>query len=61
MFKKAGAPVYSDLCEKCEGDQKDAPMLGLTIVKGMKRDGHDYDEGHILIPATAASTMPRWN
>ena len=50
MFKKAGAPVYSDLCEKCEGDQKDAPMLGLTIVKGMKRDGHNYDEGHILDP-----------
>ena len=47
MFKKPGAPVYSDLCEKCEGDQKDAPMLGLTIVKGMKRDGHNYDEGHI--------------
>ena len=61
MFKKPGAPVYSDLCEKCEGDQKDAPMLGLTIVKGMKRDGHNYDEGHIWIPATAASTMPRWN
>ena len=50
MFKKPGAPVYSDLCEKCEGDQKDAPMLGLTIVKGMKRDGHNYDEGHILDP-----------
>ena len=50
MFKKPGAPVYSDLCEKCEGDQKDAPMLGLTIVKGMKRDGHNYEEGHILDP-----------
>jgi uncharacterized protein (DUF2147 family) len=50
MFKKPGAPVYSELCEKCEGDQKDAPMLGLTIVKGMKRDGHSYEEGHILDP-----------
>ena len=25
-------------------------MLGLTIIKGMKRDGRDYDEGHILDP-----------
>jgi len=50
MFKKPGAPLYSGLCEKCEGDQKDAPMLGLTIVKGMKRDGQKYDEGSILDP-----------
>jgi len=50
MFKKAGAPAHSDLCEKCEGDQKDASMLGLAIVKGMKRDGHNYEEGHILDP-----------
>jgi uncharacterized protein (DUF2147 family) len=50
MFKKPGAPVYSNACEKCEGDQKDAPMLGLTIVKGMKRDGRKYDEGSILDP-----------
>jgi uncharacterized protein (DUF2147 family) len=50
MFKKPGAPEFSDKCDKCEGDQKDAPMLGLTIVKAMKRDGHKYDEGSILDP-----------
>jgi len=50
MFKKPGGPVYSNACEKCEGAQKDAPMLGLTIVKGMKRDGHSYQEGSILDP-----------
>jgi uncharacterized protein (DUF2147 family) len=50
MFKKPGGPIYSSSCEKCEGDQKDAPMLGLTIVKGMKRDGHSYQEGSILDP-----------
>jgi hypothetical protein len=49
-FKKPGAPEYSNLCEKCEGDQKDAPMLGLTIVKGMKRDGRNYEEGSIMDP-----------
>jgi len=50
MFKKPGDPVYSNLCEKCEGDQKDAPMLGLAIVRGMKRDGRNYEEGSILDP-----------
>jgi uncharacterized protein (DUF2147 family) len=50
MFKKPGSPEYSDKCDKCEGDQKDAAMLGLTIVKGMKRDGHKYEEGNILDP-----------
>jgi uncharacterized protein (DUF2147 family) len=49
-FKKPDAPEYSNLCEKCEGDQKDAPMIGLTIVKGMKRDGRNYDEGSIMDP-----------
>jgi uncharacterized protein (DUF2147 family) len=50
MFKKPGAPTYRDACEKCEGNQKGAAMLGLTIVKGMKRDGRKYDEGNILDP-----------
>jgi uncharacterized protein (DUF2147 family) len=50
MFKQPGETHLIDNCEKCEGDQKDAPMLGLTIVKGMKRDGYKYEEGSILDP-----------
>jgi hypothetical protein len=38
------------VCAKCEGNQKDAPLLGLTIVKGMRRDGRKYDDGTILDP-----------
>jgi uncharacterized protein (DUF2147 family) len=49
-FKKADAPEFSPLCQHCEGDQKDAPMIGLTIIKGMKRDGRNYDEGSIMDP-----------
>ena len=37
-------------CLKCTGDQKNAPMLGLVIVKGMKRDGLKYEDGNILDP-----------
>jgi uncharacterized protein (DUF2147 family) len=50
MFKQPGETHTIDNCEKCEGDQKNAPMLGLTIVKGMKRDGYKYEEGSILDP-----------
>lgn len=49
-FKKPDQPEFSNVCDKCEGDQKDAPMIGLTIVKGMKRDGSHYDGGTIMDP-----------
>jgi uncharacterized protein (DUF2147 family) len=51
MIKQPGdtAPLI-ETCEKCPGDQKDAAMLGLTIIKGMKRAGFKYDEGSILDP-----------
>jgi uncharacterized protein (DUF2147 family) len=50
MKPDADPKQFSNLCEKCEGDQKDAPMIGLTIIKGMKRDGLDYQNGSIMDP-----------
>ena len=51
MFKNPDDPtVYSNTCDKCAGDQKGAPMLGLTIIKGMKRSGNEYADGSILDP-----------
>jgi hypothetical protein len=38
------------VCTKCEGDQKNTPWLGLTIIKGMGRKGLDYENGTILDP-----------
>ncbi len=50
-FKQRGARTPpATVCTKCEGDQKDAPMLGLTIIKGMRRDGMKYEGGTILDP-----------
>lgn len=40
----------NQVCSKCEGKQKDAPILGLTIVKKMHRDGLKYEDGTILDP-----------
>ncbi|KAF3997358.1 DUF2147 domain-containing protein [Glaciimonas immobilis] len=38
-------------CVKCEGDNKDKPIIGMTMLQGMKADGADYDGGTILDPA----------
>jgi uncharacterized protein (DUF2147 family) len=39
-----------EVCTKCRGDQKDAPMIGLVIVNGMQRKGLSYQNGTILDP-----------
>jgi len=49
MFPKPGEPKH-DACTACTGDQKNAPMLGLTIIKGMHRNGLKYENGTILDP-----------
>lgn len=51
MFPKTpGEDPTSFRCTKCEGDQKDAPVLGITFIKGMKRSGLAYEDGKILDP-----------
>ncbi len=37
-------------CEKCEGANKDVPILGLTFMWGLKKDGEEYNGGEILDP-----------
>jgi hypothetical protein len=49
MFPKPGQPNFQT-CTRCTGDQKNARMLGLTIIDGMKRYGYDYKDGSILDP-----------
>lgn len=38
-------------CDKCEGARKDQPIIGMTILWGMKQDGDEYNGGQILDPA----------
>ncbi|WSH65530.1 DUF2147 domain-containing protein [Rhizobium ruizarguesonis] len=40
----------SPTCAKCEGALKDAPVVGLLILSGLKKDGDDYTGGQILDP-----------
>jgi uncharacterized protein (DUF2147 family) len=37
-------------CQDCEGADKDKPILGLIIIKGLTKDGDEYTDGDILDP-----------
>jgi uncharacterized protein (DUF2147 family) len=49
MFLKPGEDPHP-ICTHCSGDQKNAPSLGLTIIKGMQRKDLIYENGTILDP-----------
>jgi uncharacterized protein (DUF2147 family) len=38
-------------CDKCEGVNKDQPILGMTILFNIKKEGDEYSGGQILDPA----------
>lgn len=42
----------TERCDKCPGDRKDAPIIGLNIMRGVKKNGSEYDGGEILDPET---------
>lgn len=43
------------VCEKCEGDDKNKPILGLTIIKGLTKDGNEFNGGKIVDPKNGKS------
>jgi len=55
MFPKPGEDVAAWRCSRCEGEQKNAPVLGITFIKGMRRNGLRYENGTILDPRDGAT------
>lgn len=37
-------------CTHCNGPQKNAPLIGLTVLWDLKRDGDRWGDGHVLDP-----------
>jgi Uncharacterized protein conserved in bacteria (DUF2147) len=49
MFLKPGEDPNA-LCTRCTDDRKDRPWLGLSLIRGMKQQGLNYEGGNILDP-----------
>ena len=42
-------------CEICEGEDKNKPVLGLVIIKGLKKKGDFYEGGKVIDPKNGKS------
>lgn len=49
LFKGPGEDP-NPKCVKCEGDKKNQPMLGLTILWDLKKEGNEWTGGRIMDP-----------
>ena len=51
LFPAPGDPA-NPTCDTCTGARMGAPLMGLTVVEGLRRQGAGYEGGRILDPDT---------
>lgn len=44
------APSPNPLCEECVGELRNKPLVGMKILRGLRRDAEEYSGGDILDP-----------
>jgi uncharacterized protein (DUF2147 family) len=45
----------ADVCTACKDARKNQPILGMTIITGMRRHGNHWDGGEILDPQSGST------
>lgn len=50
LLNRAADEDKDPICTLCPGDRKNKKVIGMTIIRDMKKDSKRYADGHILDP-----------